>query len=164
MKRWLAWLLTAVVVIAAAGAGVGAWLLARDREPRLPKISVYADGQLVRVGPFLYCNVVDLNDCAQAGRQGALAVAGDEPVQLSVPPAIGRAPWRLLKVYSDERDTISTVFRPETTLAATIPTEDPQRGRLAGLVVQLMTLVQDEKGELFDVPHAEWSVRLDWNS
>jgi hypothetical protein len=44
----------------------------------------------------------------------------------------------------------------------TIPTVDPQRGRLAGVVVQLMTLVQDQEGELHDVPHAEWSVRLAW--
>jgi hypothetical protein len=34
---------------------------------------------------------------------------------------------------------------------------------MVGVVVQLMTLVQDQNGELFDLPHAEWSVQLDWN-
>jgi hypothetical protein len=34
---------------------------------------------------------------------------------------------------------------------------------VVGLVVQLLTLVQDENGELLDLPHAEWSVQLAWN-
>lgn len=163
MRRWLAGVLAAVVLTASAGAGVGAWWLARDPGPQLPQISVYAHGQTVRVGPFLFCDVLDLNDCAQPGSQAGLRVVADEPVQLSVPAEIGRAPWRLLKVYADERDTTSTMFRPGTRLAATIPTVDPQRGRVVGIVVQLMTLVRDETGELFDLPHAEWSVRLDWD-
>jgi hypothetical protein len=33
---------------------------------------------------------------------------------------------------------------------------------LVGLAVQLLTLVQDENGELRDLPHAEWSVKLAW--
>ena len=84
-------------------------------------------------------------------------------VQLSVPAAIGGAPWRLLRVYEDPADTTTTVFRPNTRLAVTIPTVDPQRGRLTGVVVQLLTLVVDESGELRDVPHAEWSVRTAWS-
>lgn len=162
MRRWTAGLLAALVLIASAAAGVGAWLLARQPGPDLPQISVYAHGHTVRVDPFLYCNVLDLNECAQPGSQGAVGVTADEPVQLSVPAAIGRAPWRLLTVYADERDTTSTVFRPGTRLAATIPTVDPHRGRVVGIVVQLMTLVRDQNGEVFDLPHAEWSVRLDW--
>lgn len=98
--------------------------------------------------PFLYCNVVDLNDCASPGGQGVLVVGDRRPLQLSVPTDIGRAPWRLLKVYADERDTTETVFRPGSTLAVTIPTVDPFRGRLMGIVVQLMTLVRDENEDL----------------
>jgi len=45
----------------------------------------------------------------------------------------------------------------------TVPTLDPHRGRVVGLVVQLLTLVQDQNGELRDLPHAEWSLRLIWN-
>jgi len=41
-----------------------------------------------------------------------------------------------------------------------VPPVDPQRGRIAGLVVQLLTLVQDQTGELRDLPHAEWSLLL----
>jgi len=36
-------------------------------------------------------------------------------------------------------------------------------GRIVGMAVQLLTLVRDQAGELHDVPHAEWSVRLVWN-
>lgn len=164
MRRHLAWLVAALVVLAAAGAGVGAWLLARGHESTLPQISAYSRGTTVRVEPYLYCNVVDLNDCLKSGAQGELSVSERYPVQLSLPAAISRAPWRLLRVYQDERDTTTTAYRPGAKLAVTVPTVDPQRGKLMGLVVQLLTLVQDQNGELFDLPHAEWSVRLAWDN
>lgn len=162
MKRHLRWILAALVVLAAIGAGVGAWSLTRGDESRLPKISAYSAGTTIRVGPYLYCNVVDLNDCAKEPAQGELSVSEGYPVQLSLPTEISGAPWRLLKVYSDGRDTTTTSYRPGTQLAVTVPTVDPNRGRMVGLVVQLLTLVQDQNGELHDLPHAEWSVRLDW--
>lgn len=158
------WLVVALVVLASAGAGVGAWLLVRGHGPQLPQISVYSRGQSVRVGPYVYCNVVNLNDCQTPQTQGELAVSERYPVQLSVPTAIGRAPWRLLRVYSDERNSTTTVYRPDTHLAVTIPPVDPQRGRLTGIVVQLLTLVMDPSGQLRDAPHAEWSVRMAWSS
>ena len=83
-------------------------------------------------------------------------------MQLSVPEAISRAPWRLLQVYEDPTNTTSTLFRPNSRLAVTLPTVDPQRGQLTGIVVQLLTLVVDPSGELRDVPHAEWSVHLNY--
>lgn len=162
MTRQTGRLLMALVVLVSAGLGIAAWRLSRGQDPALPQISVFTRGHTERVGPYLFCNVVNLNDCAKDGAQGALAVDDRHPVQLSVPSAIGRAPWRLLTVYDDERNSTTTVYRPDTRLAVTIPTVDPQRGRVAGIAVQLMTLVQDEKGELHDVPHAEWSVKLDW--
>lgn len=152
-----------LVVAASAGAGVGAWLLTRDTGSRLPQISAYSHGHSVRVGPYVFCNVVNLNDCQNPRAQGELAVTERYPVQLSVPTAIGRAPWRLLRIYEDERNSTTTLIRPDTELAVTIPTVDPQRGRLTGVVVQLLTLVQDPNGELRDAPHAEWSVRLLWS-
>lgn len=163
MKRRTLGILTAAVVAASAGAGVGAWRLTRDPGPALPEISAYTRGEAVRVGPYYFCNVVNLDDCERDGDQGTLAVNDRNPVQLSVPTAIGSAPWRLLKVYEDERNTTTSVFRPGTHLAVTIPTVDPQRGRVVGLAVQVMTLVQDPEGNVFDLPHAEWSVRLDWD-
>ena len=66
-------------------------------------------------------------------------------MQLSVPEAISRAPWRLLQVYEDPANTTATIFRPGSRLAVTIPTVDPQRGRLTGIVVQLLTLVVDDR-------------------
>ena len=155
--------LAVLVVLAAAAAGFGAWRLVRGQMSHLPQISAYSRGHTERVGPYLYCNVVNLNDCITDGVQGSLAVSKGNPVQLSVPSAISNAPWRLLKVYADDRDTTTTLFKPATQLAVTIATVDPRRGRVLGIVVQLMTLVQDQAGELHDVPHAEWSVKFDWS-
>jgi hypothetical protein len=163
VKRSVVATLAAVlVVLASAGAGAGAWLLARECGPQQPQISAYSNGQLTRVQPYLYCNALDLDDCRITQAQGELAVNSRDPVQLSVDSVIGRAPWRLLRVYQDPANTTTTVFRPGTTLAVTIPTLDPQRGQLSGLVVQLLTLVVDPAGQLYDVPHAEWSVRMLW--
>lgn len=159
MKRAVAVLIAVIVVALAAGAGVGTWLLVRHPGPHFPVISAYSHGHTTRVGPYLYCNVLNLNDCQTPQSQGELQVSERYPVQLSVAEAIGRAPWRLLQIYEDPTNTATTFFRPDTRLAVTIPTVDPQRGRLTGLVVQLLTLVVDD-GELREAPHAEWSVRL----
>jgi Protein of unknown function (DUF2771) len=165
VKRGVAVVLTAVVILLAAGAGVGTWLLVRRPGPQQPEISAYSHGHLTRVGPYLYCNVLDLNDCRTPQTQGELPFNAHYPVQLSVPEAISRAPWRLLQVYEDPANTTTTMFRPGSRFAVTIPSVDPQRGRLTGIVVQLLTLVVDN-GQLNDittvraVPHAEWSVRL----
>jgi hypothetical protein len=160
VKRRVAVPLAILVVLIAAGAGVGAWLWARKSGPQQPQISAYSHGQLTRVGPYFYCNVLNLDDCQNPQTQGELRVSARYPVQLSVPEAISRAPWRLLQVYDDPDNSTSSYFRPGTKLAVTIPTVDPQRGRLTGIVVQLLTMVVDKSGELHDAPHAEWSVRL----
>ncbi|WP_319430265.1 DUF2771 domain-containing protein [Mycobacterium sp. RTGN5] len=162
MTRLVRWLLVVLVALASIGAGFGAWALTRDTGSKLPEISAYSHGHSVRIGPFVYCNVMNLNDCQNPQTQGELSVTERYPVQLSVPTSIGRAPWRLLRVYEDERNSTTTIYRPDTELAVTIPTVDPQRGKLTGVVVQLLTLVQDQNGELRDAPHAEWSVRLVW--
>ena len=159
MKRSTAVLLAVVVTLVSVGLGFGTWLLVRSRGPQPLEISAYSHGQLIRVGPYLYCNVLNLNDCQQPQAQGQLTINEHYPVQLSVPEAISRAPWRLLQVYEDPANTATTLFRPGTRLAVTIPSVDPQRGRLTGIVVQLLTLVVDPSGELRDAPHAEWSVR-----
>lgn len=156
----MAVLLAVVVILLSVGAGVGAWLLVREPGPQLPEISAYSHRHLTRVGPYLYCNVLNLDDCQTPQVQGELPVNERYPVQLSVPEAISRAPWRLVQVYEDPANTTSTLFRPGTRLAVTIPTVDPHRGRLTGIVVQLLTLVVDPSGELRDIPHAEWSVRV----
>ncbi len=160
MGRSTAWLLAVVVLLAAGVAGVGAYHWSRDSVSRLPQISAYSRGETARVGPYFFCNVVNLNDCVRDGTQGALRVDDRDPVQLSVPASIGRAPWRLLKVYEDDRNTTATVFKPGSRLAATIPTLDKQRGRVVGVVVQLLTIVRDQNNAEFELPHAEWSIRL----
>ncbi len=160
MKRVVAVLIAVAVLVLSAGAGAGAWLLVREPGPQRPVISVYSHGHLTRVGPYMYCNVLRLDDCQTPQAQGELPVSERYPVQLSVPEAISRAPWRLLQLYEDPANATATLFRPNTRLAVTVPTVDPQRGRLTGIVVQLLTLVLDYSGELRDVPHAEWSVRL----
>lgn len=163
MKRHIAWIVAALVVLAAVGAGIGAWALVRKQGDPLPQISAYSQGTTVLVDPYLFCNVVNLDDCVKPGVQGQLAVSGGYPVQLSVPARISAAPWRLLRVYEDDNNTVESAFRPGTQLAVTIPTVDPQRGKVVGLVVQLITLVKDQNGELHDLPHAEWSLKLNWH-
>ena len=165
MKRIAAAGTAVAVLLASAGAGTLAWAVAHDSDGghQLPEISAYTQGQLTRVGPFLYCNVLDLNNCETPENQGELRVGERSPVQLSVPEAIASAPWRLMQVYEDAENTTVSTFRPDTRLAVTIPTEDPQRGRLTGLAVQLLTLVTDENAEIREVPHAEWSIRLVWD-
>ena len=161
MKRVLA-VLGAVVVLAIAGTAVGVWRLHSAQGDRLPEISAYSHGHSVRVGPFQYCEVLNLDDCKEPRNTGELAVRKDNPVQLSVPSAVARAPWRLLRVYENPIDTTVTYYAPKTTLAVTIPTLDPNRGRLTGLAVQLLTLVQDQDGQEFALPHAEWSISTVW--
>lgn len=156
-------LLAVFMLLLSVGAGVSAWLLVRQPGLHLPVISAYSHGHLVRVGPYLYCNVLNLEDCQTPQEQGELLVNEYFPVQLSVPEAIFRAPWRLLQVYRNPANattTFTTLFRPGSRLAVTIPTRDTHRGRLTGIVVQLLTLVIDSSEELRDVPHAEWSVHL----
>src|SRR5271163_80103 len=153
----------AAALVLAAAAGVGAWWLARGHGAAHPEISAYSHGHLTRVGPYRYCSVLDLTDCQNQQTQGELPVNSRDPVQLSVPPSIGRAPWWLLRVYEDSAVPATTFYRPDSRLAVTIPTVDPRRGRLSGIAVQLMTVVVDPSGEVLGVPHAEWSVRTVWN-
>jgi hypothetical protein len=155
--------LLAIVAVLAVGAGIGAWSLVRERGPARPEISAYAGGHLVRVGPYRYCNVLDLTDCKNPQTEGELRVNSRSPVQLSVPTSIGRAPWWLLMVYEDSAVPATTFYRPGSRLAVTIPTVDPHHGRLTGIAVQLMTVFVDPNGEVQGVPHAEWSVRTVWS-
>lgn len=153
-------LVVTLAVSLSAGGGVATWLLLRQPGPQWPRISAYSHGNLTRVGPYMYCDVLDLTDCQNPRIQGELRADERYPVQLSVPEVISRAPWRLLRVYEDQANTTATLFRPHTRMAVTIPSVDRQRGRLTGIAVQLLTLALDRSGELRDVPHAEWSVRL----
>jgi hypothetical protein len=155
--------LAAIAVLATAVTGALVWRQTRDHGPDLPEVSAFSSGTWTRVGPFQYCQVLDLDDCLRPGDQGEVKVNDRDPVQLSVPAAIARAPWRLLQVYEDPVDTTVSVYRPNTRLAVTIPTVDPQRGRLTGIAVQLLTLVQDQNQEVFEAPHAEWSIRTQWS-
>ena len=163
MKRSTAVLVTVLVVIAATVAGLGTWWVSHASGPTPPQVSAYSNGQFTSAGPYMYCDVLDLNDCVLTETQGHLGVDERHPVQVSVDTVIGRAPWRLLRLYDDPAAATGRMYPPGSTLAVTVPTVDPQRGPLRGLVVQLMTLVVDaETGENFAVPHAEWAVGLQW--
>ena len=161
MKKGLAVLATVAVVVSAA-TGVLIWRLSRNPPPEHPEISAYTRGQLVRVGPYRYCNVLDLTDCDVPKAMGQLIVTSRNPVQLSVPLAISEAPWVLLRAYEGPNDTVVEAFARGTKRAVTIPTVDPRRGRLTGIAVELPTWVRDEQGNEFPLPHAEWSVSTVW--
>ena len=123
----MAALLAAVVLLLCVGAGVGAWLLVRPSGPQQPMISAFSNGRLTRVGPYLYCSALNLDDCQTPQAQGELRVNEHYPVQLSVPEAISHAPWRLLRCMTTP-PTRPPPVRPDSQLAVTIPTLDPQRG------------------------------------
>jgi hypothetical protein len=159
-KSGIAVPLAALVVLVSAAAGVGAWTLVHGRAALHPEISAYSHGQLTRVGPYRYCNVLDLNDCETPEALGELRVNARDPVQLSVPPAIGRAPWWLLRIYDDAVNPTTTFYPRGSRLAVTIPTVDPKQGRLTGIAV--MAIVIDRAGERHVVLHGEWSVRTVW--
>jgi hypothetical protein len=162
VKKVLA-VLISVAVVASVATGVLIWRLTRDPVPQHPEISAYTHGQLVRVGPYRYCDVFEITKCDVPETIGELVVTSRDPVQLSVPPSISRAPWVLLRAYEDSGDSVVEEFRPDSKLAVTIPTVDAHRGRLTGIAVQLPTLVRDEQNNVFPWPHAEWSVRTVWS-
>ncbi len=160
MKRVIVVLL-AVALIASSGTGALIWRLTRTPAPEHPEISAYSHGQLVRVGPYRYCDVFEITRCDFPETVGELVVTSRDPVQLSVPAAIARAPWILIRAYEGGESAVDE-FRPDTKLAVTIPTVDARRGRLTGIAVQLPTLVRDEQNNEFPWPHAEWSVATVW--
>jgi hypothetical protein len=162
VKKGLAVLAT-VAVLASAATGLLIWRLTRTPPPAHPEISAYTRGQLVRVGPYRYCNVLNLTDCDVPKAMGELAVTSRNPVQLSVPSAISQAPWVLLRAYEGPDNTVVEMFPRDTTRAVTIPTVDPRRGRLTGIAVELPTWVRDQQGNEFPLPHAEWSVSTVWS-
>jgi Protein of unknown function (DUF2771) len=151
--------LAVVVVVASVATGVLISRLSRDEAPKYPEISAFSHGHVTRVGPHRYCEVLNPTKCVVFEEQGELPVTERGAVQLSVPPAIAKAPWVLLRQYQDS-DVIEE-FRPNSRLAVTIPTVDPHRGKLNGLAVLLPTLIRVD-GEEVPAPHAEWSVRTVW--
>jgi Protein of unknown function (DUF2771) len=159
VKRFVA-ALVAVVVLASAATGVVIWRMTGSHESDFPEISAYSRGQSARVGPYRYCDVLNPTKCSVFEEQGELPVSEHEPVQLSVPEAIGKAPWVLLRQYEDA--DVLEEFRPDSRLAVTIPTVDPRRGKLNGIAVLLPTLIRLD-GEEVPAPHAEWSVRTVWS-
>jgi hypothetical protein len=155
-------ILACVALAASLATGALVWQLSRTPVPEHPEISAYTRGQLVRVGPYRYCDVFVITDCDVPETVGQLVVNPRDPIQLSVPPAIARAPWVLIRAYEGDGEPAVSEFRPDSKLAVTIPTVDPRRGRLTGFAVQLPTLVRDEKNNEFPWPHAEWSVATVW--
>ena len=162
MKRVVA-MLVAVVVVTTGLTGLLVWHLSRTPTSQTPEISAYTRGQLVRIGPYFYCQPRNAEDCQSAGTVGRLTVTDRDPVQLSLPPAIARSWWELRQDYGDRTPAKITEFLPGSDkLAVTVPTSDPERGRLAGIAVQLKTLVVDQNGTELEWRHAEWSVETVW--
>ena len=136
--------------------------MVRGQPEQLPQISAYSNGQLTRVGPYKYCKVLDLYDCADPATVGDLRVTGRSPVQLSVDNAIGRGLWSVLRLYDNPKDDGEDKFRPGT-LAATIPAVGSAGGRLDRLEVHLWTRARTPSGQELYVAHAVWSVRIVWS-
>lgn len=161
MKR-VAVVLACVTLVASLFTGALVWQLSRAPQQKYPEISAYTREQLVRVGPYRYCDVFVITNCDTPKTVGTLVVNWRDPIQLSVPPAIARAPWVLIRAYEGDAEPAVSEFRPNATLAVTIPTVDPRLGRLTGIAVQLPTLVRDAQNNEFPWPHAEWSIATVW--
>jgi Protein of unknown function (DUF2771) len=162
VKRVVA-ILGLVALVAGVATAALVWRLTREPGPSHPEISASTHGQLVRVGPYRYCDVLEITKCDLPETTGELQVTSRDPVQLSVPPSIAKAPWVLLRAYEGSDGPVVESFPPNAKLAVTIPTVDPIYGKLTGVAVQLPTLVRDENDNEFPWPHAEWSVRTVWS-
>jgi hypothetical protein len=152
--------LAVVVLVVSVLTGVLIWRTASEPHTNYPEISAFSRGHLVKVGPYRYCDVLNPTKCTLFEEQGVLPVTARDPVQLSIPTAIAGAPWFLLRQY--EGSDVVEEFRRGSTLAVTIPTVDPRRGKLNGIAVLLPTLVLID-GEEVPAPHAEWSVKTVWS-
>ncbi|MET0474875.1 MAG: DUF2771 domain-containing protein [Mycobacterium sp.] len=158
MKRVVVVLASVALLASLATAGL-IWLLSRTPTPKYPEISAYSRGQLVRIGPYFFCQPRNSGECDTPGTVGQLTVDDRDPVQLSLPPAIARSWWELRRDYGPQAPPQITEYLPGSDqLAVTIPTSDPARGRLAGITVQLKTLAVDQDGNELEWRHAEWSV------
>ena len=82
MKRVVA-ALAIVAIVASVLTGVLIWRLVQEPQPKHPEISAYSDGQLVRVGPYRYCEVLNPTDCEIPKTDGELRVDPRHAVQLS---------------------------------------------------------------------------------
>jgi hypothetical protein len=164
VKRTTAVVVAVLTVGTAALAGFGTWWFTRGEEPPPPQISAYSNGHLTHIGPYMYCNARDLYECLPISTTGELAADARHPIQLGVGDAVGRAPWWLLRIYDNPKYDTDQMYQPGT-LTVTIPTVDPERGRLRRMEVQLLTWGIDmDTGEEFPIPHAVWAVDLAWKS
>ena len=162
VKRGIA-ILASVTVLAVVLTGVLVWRLSGTTGSDLPEISAFTHGKQVRVGPYFYCEPKTNGVCESPGTIGSLVVNDRDVVQLSVPPAIADGWWELRQDYGDQTPPRIAEYLPgRNQLAVTIPTVDPERGRLAGIAVQLKTLAMDENGNELEWRHAEWSVATEW--
>ena len=101
MKR-VAVVLACVTLVASLLTGALVWQLSRAPHSKYPEISAYTREQLVRVGPYRYCDVFVITNCDIPQTVGTLVVNWRDPIQLSVPPAIARAPLVLIRAYDGD--------------------------------------------------------------
>ncbi|MEV0947788.1 DUF2771 domain-containing protein [Rhodococcus sp. NPDC049939] len=154
-KRILALSTVGLLVVLVAVAGV-VYALVRNLPPRLPEITAFAHDRTERVVPLGYCNLY-LEDCAGGGIT-ELDVPPGYPLQLSMPPEIVNAPWRLFAIYEDPSGNaiiMEQTHRAGETHAVTVPSSEELQ--LAGVEIQLPSAVVDEEG----LPHARavWSIK-----
>ncbi|WP_072687217.1 DUF2771 domain-containing protein [Rhodococcus marinonascens] len=154
-KKILALSAAGLVVVLVAFVGV-LYTLVRDSPTRLPVITAFAHDRSEQVIPFGYCNLY-LEDC-ESGGITELDVPPGYPLQLSLPPEIVNAPWRIFALYQDASGgpvILEKTHRAGETRAVTVPSSEDLQ--LAGVEIQLPSAVVDEEG----LPHARavWSIK-----
>ncbi|AOW94987.1 hypothetical protein BFN03_13900 [Rhodococcus sp. WMMA185] len=154
-KKILTLLSVGLVVALVAFVGV-IYTLVRNSPDRLPEITAFAHDRTERVSPLAYCNLY-LEDCQSFGVT-ELDVPPGYPLQLSLPPEIVDAPWRIFALYQDPSGApviLQQAYRAGEKRAVTVPSSEELQ--LAGVEIQLPSAVVDQEG----LPHARavWSIK-----
>ena len=139
----------AVVVVALGLSACGS--------PPVPTITFFADRESVVSRPVLYCPL-DFKNCDPAGTAADLAVPPGRPLQISLPPEIADAPWRLITIYVDgagKQQSRDRFYKPGERLAVTLRLGPGEL--LQGVEIQLPSGATDQDGN--PVARAAWALQ-----
>ena len=156
-KKTLALIVVVLIIVLVAFVAV-LTVLIRDAGEHRPEVTAYAHGKSITVPPLRYCNLY-LEDCVD-GELAELDVPADYPLQLSLPPEIANAPWRLITVFegpTGELVTEERYYAPGEAAAVTVRSTQHPSLQLNGVEIQLPSAVIDEEG--LPQAHATWAIK-----
>ncbi|PRW62962.1 DUF2771 family protein [Actinopolyspora mortivallis] len=156
MRRGLTALL-ALTALAVTGCS------AADHDPR---VTFYAHGESVRVDPVTYCDPVE-RECSEPrpDAAGSLTVPPGEPVQISVPEQVRRAPWQVVFRYrtpsGEEAKGRTGLIEHGTRFSYTLDLPEPQAQLEQVEVQRYATLSMDDSQGLQFVIGGSWVIDVE---